>query len=256
MYCFRQELINDIYGNPLPSLEIKIDRVISYLVDHPEINELILSGGDPLTISFNKLKYLFTQITTKTQIKDLRIHTRNLIFAPQLITTRLAELLAQYRVRLYLHIIHPYEIDDIVIKHINLLQQAGVRVYCQFPILRSINDHSQVLIKLLRILDDLKITLINLFIPDPINYSAGFRIPLSRLLKLNNELFWYTPSWNSSARLVLDTPIGKVRYEDIVAWDHAQGEIIFQRDQKMVKYYDFPEQFDIPGELDTLLWKG
>ena len=57
-------------------------------------------------------------------------------------------------------------------------------------------------------------------------------------------------------RLVLDTAIGKVRREDMVAWDKAAGVITFQREGKNVTYHDFPEELDIPGEVETLLWKG
>lgn len=256
MYCFRQALLNDIYGHPLPPLEERIERVKAYLINHPDINELILSGGDPLMIKINKLQYLFEELINNTPIRDIRIHTRNLIFAPQLFTDKLIALLSKYHVRLYLHVIHPYEIDETIIKLLKRLQQAGIRMYSQFPILRRINDHVQVLEKLLRQLDELQINLINLFIPDPINYSASFRIPMHRLLKLTNELFWKTASWHSNARLVLDTPIGKVRYEDIVDWNQQNGEIIFQRAEQKIIYHDFPAQFDTPGELTTLLWKG
>jgi lysine 2,3-aminomutase len=136
------------------------------------------------------------------------------------------------------------------------LQSVGVRTYSQFPILRGINDHVKVLEQLLLKLDALRANPINLFIPDPINYSATFRVPMKRLLRLMDELYWSTGSWCNGVRLVLDTPIGKVRREDIAAWDETNGEIIFRREGKDVIYHDFPAELDEAGELKTLLWKG
>ncbi len=158
--------------------------------------------------------------------------------------------------RVYVHVIHPYEIEKNMMEAVRKMHDAGVRTYSQFPILRGINDHVQVLEKLLNKLDELQISPINLFIPDPINYSYGFRLPMKRLFQLMDELFWTTGSWANSVRLVLDTPIGKVRREDIVAWNEQAGQITFQRQEKEVVYYDFPTGLDQPGELDTLLWKG
>ncbi len=256
MYCFRQDVLTDIHGNPLPPLEERLSRVVDYLTKHPEVSELILSGGDPLNIPFRHLSHLFEQLAQKTKVTDIRIHSRNLVFAPQVVSDKVAELLGKYRARIYIHVVHPYEIEDKMIEVIKRLQDAGVRTYSQFPILRGINDHVQVLETLLRKLDDLRANPINLFIPDPISYSASFRIPMKRLLQLMDELYWTTSSWTNGVRLVLDTPIGKVRREDIIAWDKKSHQITFQREGKNVIYHDFPADLEQPGELDTLLWKG
>lgn len=256
MYCFRQDVLTDIHGNPLPPIEERVERVVQYLSKHPEVTELILSGGDPLNIPFHRLEYLFKQLSEKTAVQHIRVHTRNLVFAPHVVTQEVAELLSKYHARLYIHVVHPYEIEEKMTAVVRQLQRAGVRTYSQFPILRGINDHVKVLEQLLLKLDVLRASPINLFIPDPINYSATFRVPMKRLLRLMDELYWSTGSWCSGARLVLDTPIGKVRREDIAAWDEAKGEIIFRREGKDVIYHDFPAELDEAGELETLLWKG
>ncbi len=256
MYCFRQDVLTDLHGNSLPSLEERLNGVVNYLAGRPEVSELILSGGDPLNIPFHHLDHLFERLTQQTEVTDIRIHSRNLVFAPQVVSNKVAELLGKHRARIYIHVVHPYEIEDKMVAVVKQLQDAGVRTYSQFPILRGVNDHVQVLEKLLRRLDDLRANPINLFIPDPISYSAIFRIPMKRLLQLMDELYWSTGSWTNGVRLVLDTPIGKVRREDIVAWDETTGQITFQREGKKVIYHDFPSELDKPGELDTLLWRG
>lgn len=256
MYCFRQDVLTDIHGNPLPPLEERLDRVIDYLARTPEVSELILSGGDPLNIPLRHLTRLFERLASETAVTEIRVHSRNLVFAPHVVTDKVAELLGRYRTRIYIHVVHPYEIEERMEAVTKQLQDAGVRTYSQFPIMRGINDHVEVLERLLRRLDDLRANPINLFIPDPINYSATFRIPMRRLLGLMDGLYWTTSSWANGVRLVLDTPIGKVRREDMSGWDEANGRITFRRQGKEVVYHDFPAELDQPGELDTLLWKG
>jgi len=256
MYCFRQDVLTDSHGNKLPALEERLDNVVDYLAEHPQISELILSGGDPLNVPFRHLKGLFDRLVEETEVTDIRIHSRNLVFAPKVVTDKVAELLGQHQARVYIHVVHPYEIGEEMVTVIKRLQNAGVRTYSQFPILRGINDHVKVLEKLLRRLDDLRANPINVFIPDPISYSATFRIPMDRLLGLMDQLYWTTSSWTNGVRLVLDTPIGKVRREDIASWDREMGQIIFQREGKDVIYHDFPEALDEPSQLETLLWKG
>ena len=81
-------------------------------------------------------------------------------------------------------------------------------------------------------------------------------MPLKRLFRLVDELYWTTGSWTNGVRLVLDSPVGKVRREDIVSWDEGTGQVVFQRQGKNVVYHDFPAELDKPGELATLLWRG
>ncbi|MDM8525659.1 4Fe-4S cluster-binding domain-containing protein [Desulfococcaceae bacterium HSG8] len=256
MYCFRQDVLTDLHARELQAPEKRLDAVIAYLKDHPQVTEVILSGGDPLSVPFRHLERIMSRLDTETAVRDIRIHTRNIVFSPKVMSERVCELIGRYRVRLYLHLIHPYEIAEPVVKGITRLKFYGVRLYSQFPILRGINDRCEVLERLIRMMDDLGITPVNLFVPDPINYSAPFRIPMKRLFSLMDNLYWRTSSWNNSAHLVLDTPIGKVRREDIADWDEGNGLIIFRREGKTVTYHDFPGESDIPGDLETLLWKG
>lgn len=68
-----------------------------------------------------------------------------------------------------------------------------------------------------------------------------------------NELNLNTPSWINSTRFVMDTTIGKVRYENIKKWE--ENCITFSREGNEVKYYDLDEGIDIPSDLNKLLWK-
>lgn len=102
-------------------------------------------------------------------------------------------------------------------------------------------------------MDELHIRPLSIFIPDPIAYSASFRISFKRIIDIMNELNWNTPSWINATRFVMDTTIGKVRYENIKKWEG--NCITFSRDGQDVEYYDLDEGIDVPSDLNKLLWK-
>ena len=102
-------------------------------------------------------------------------------------------------------------------------------------------------------MDDLHIRPISIFIPDPISYSASFRINFDRIMKIQDELNWSTPSWINSVRFTLDTTLGKVRRENIV--EREGKRITFERENKRVDYYDLDDGIDIETDISTLLWK-
>jgi KamA family protein len=257
-YCFRQDVLAELHTEKSEDegLDQKLERLQGYLGEHPEIQEVILSGGDPMTLSAARLEKILTALKDSAKIQHIRIHTRTLIFSPKVFNPKTIEVLANANVRLVMHCIHPYEICNEVENTINQLDDAGVRLYNQFPLLRKVNDHPKLLSRLLTHLDNLGIRNLSMFIPDPINYSASFRIRLKRLFAIIDDLNWTTPSWINSTRVVLDTHHGKVRREDLKSYDDKNNLAIFLREGHDIPYPDLPEDLDEPGDLRTLLWKG
>jgi lysine 2,3-aminomutase len=253
-YCFRQDVLSD----PLlqkNALDHKLEILSDYLAKNRDITEVILSGGDPMSLAYTQLEKIISCLQNIPQVESIRLHTKTISYAPQVFTDEKMKLLGDARVRLVFHIVHPYELCDEVTAKIKELQQHGIRCYNQFPLLRNINDHVDVLIKLLKLLDDLNVRNLSMFVAEPVKYSASYRISLPRLFSLLDELNWRTPSWINSTRFALDTPIGKVRREDLQSYDAQTRVAIFKRQCNEVRYQDFPQELDIPGELTTLLWK-
>lgn len=254
MYCFRQDVLADPTISE-ESLDIKVDALVAYLKREPEVKEVIFSGGDPLNVGLEGLRKTILQIRAQTCVRSFRVHTRNVVFAPQSLTDKMCAFFAEHDVRLVVHAVHPYELHDTARNALARATNAGVRCFAQFPILRGINDHPQVLIQLLRLLDELRVRPLTMFVPDPINYSATFRLRLRRLLDIVREIHLSTPAWISAVRVVLDTSIGKVRPQDIVEWREREDMIVFERDGQRVRYTDLPVALDKPGNLETMLWK-
>jgi len=256
-YCFRQDVLAELHENEptFTTLDQNLTHLKEYLGQRPEVQEVILSGGDPMTIAYPKLEHVLRTLKEEAKVPHIRIHTRTLIFSPKIFKPETVQLLADTNVRLVNHTIHPYEICEEVEHYIGELRAAGVRLYNQFPLLRKVNDHPEVLRQHLTRLDELEIRNLSMFIPDPINYSAAFRIRLKRLFSLIDELNWSTPSWVNSTRVVLDTHYGKVRREDLKEYDEESGQAVFVREGNRIPYPDLPADIDEPGDLKTLLWK-
>lgn len=249
-YCFRTYNLSKFQQSNLKeTIKNKISVLKKYLQANPNIKEVIFSGGDPLSIGYDNMKYVLDELKKW----DIRIHTRAIVYEPSIFTKAMIDLLNKHNVRLVFHINHPYEIDEDVEEKINEIRKQGIRMYSQFPLLRGINDNSKVLIKLLIKMDELNIRPLSIFIPDPISYGAVNRVSASRIEQIMNEVHWNTPSWINSTRFVMDTTIGKVRRENIIKKD---GKCItFSRDGKTVDYYDLDDEIDVPSDIRILLWK-
>ena len=254
LYCFRQDLLDDLHGREDHAFEARTEALRARLKVEPEVREVILSGGDPLTLPANALAGILETIKGFPHLRPARLHTRAPVFQPKSLSSAKIEALARYRVRIVLHVVHPYELCAEVEDLIGRLRAAGLRLYNQFPLLRGVNDHETVLARLLERLDELHVRNLSIFVPEPITGSATYRLAYDRILALWRQLNWSNPSWITATRLALDTPFGKVRPEDEIA--REEGHILFRREGRTIRYPDFPQEHDRPGQVETLLWQG
>lgn len=255
-YCLRQELLGADNAFKSETLSGALTGLRDYLRAHPRVREVILSGGDPLSLGFEDFSMLLNTLRQDLEIPFIRIHSRALVYAPGLfMQPRLLDLLARSDVRLVLHIVHPYELCDTVKETIEALIWAGVRLYNQFPILRKINDHPDVIRTLLEDLDVLRVRNLSVFAPDPVPFSSPYRIPIRRMLSIMDTVALQSPSWINATRFVFDSPLGKLGRENLIGFDEQNSTALFMRDGRHLNYPDVPEDMDDPGDPGTLLWK-
>ena len=256
-YCFRQDVLFEWHARGPEALDAAVAELLAHVEAHPAVREVILSGGDPMTLPTAALARVLEPLHAHPRIERLRLHTRTIAFAPRAFDDpeKLA-LLARTGVRLVFHLVHPYELCEAVRATIARVRGAGIRCYNQFPLLRGINDHATLLERHLELLDELGVRNLSVFVPEPITGSAAFRVSWDRFERLVDRINRTTPSWINATRFVLDTPIGKVRREDVVGRDRRAGTVTFERDGRRVVYPDLPEALDEPGEIGTLLWRG
>lgn len=145
-YCFRRHFP---YQENLPKNEDWLN-IKNYIESQPDINEVIFSGGDPLTLSNRKLKLWIDHLESLPQIKFLRIHSRVPIVIPNRVDEELVSLLKNSRLRIILvvHSNHAAELDDLTCARLSLLVQQQITVLNQAVLLKGINNSAQVLVDL------------------------------------------------------------------------------------------------------------
>ncbi|MDO7477956.1 EF-P beta-lysylation protein EpmB [Acinetobacter baumannii] len=142
-YCFRRHFP---YQENLPKNEDWLN-IKNYIESNPDINEVILSGGDPLTLSNRKLALWLERLSSLKQVKILRIHSRVPIVIPNRIDEELISLLKNSRLRIILvvHSNHASELDDFTCSKLLQLSEHHTTVLNQAVLLKGVNDSAQTL---------------------------------------------------------------------------------------------------------------
>lgn len=146
-YCFRQHFP---YSSEHASGAFSQDA-IDHIAKTPSIEEVILSGGDPLMLATDRLKALTDQLATISHIKRLRIHTRLPIVLPDRITPSLMAWLSKlpWPVVMVVHANHAQEFDCTVDEALARIETTGTRVFNQAVLLRGVNDSAEALVELM-----------------------------------------------------------------------------------------------------------
>ncbi|TLU67091.1 EF-P beta-lysylation protein EpmB [Thalassotalea litorea] len=173
-YCFRRHFP---YEDNSPN-KLRWQQALDYIATHPQINEVIFSGGDPLMASDEHLSWLVTQLEKIAHVKRLRIHSRLPVVIPQRITPELVNLLKASRLKavMVFHINHPNEIDDEFTRSIEPLRKAFIPLFNQSVLLKGINDSAQVLCQLSEALFDIGIQPYYLHLFDAVQGAAHFDV--------------------------------------------------------------------------------
>lgn len=202
-YCFRREF-------PYPAASISdrnLDAVINYLLEHPSIEEIILSGGDPLTLSNRRLGNLLQRLSAVPHLKKLRIHSRQAIVMPSRINKELLVLLTElpFKACLVLHCNHANEIDQSVINQLSQLKTAGILLLNQSVILKGVNDNVEALCDLSQRLYDAGALPYYINALDRVQGSVHFLVEDEEAIQLVNEMRKHLPGY-LVPRLVKDIP--------------------------------------------------
>jgi lysine 2,3-aminomutase len=175
-FCFRREMVGS-KGTPL--MGSALDTALDYIRAHPEVWEVILTGGDPLTLSGRRLAAIFQRLTAIESVRVLRIHSRVPIVAPESIDEATLEALrAPLPVYLAVHTNHPDEITNEVVAALQRLSAAGVVLLSQSVLLKGVNDDARTLDALFRKLVRLKVRPYYLHHPDLAPGTSHFRVSI------------------------------------------------------------------------------
>ncbi|OHU86219.1 MULTISPECIES: EF-P beta-lysylation protein EpmB [Pseudoalteromonas] len=192
-YCFRRHF---------PYQENQLNKrslleVVEYVKQHPQINEVILSGGDPLMAKDDAITWLLDQLEPLKQLKRLRIHSRLPVVLPSRITDTLCERLAASRLKVILvnHINHANEIDETFSQAMQMLKRANVTLLNQAVLLKGINDTSAAQIALSEALFEADILPYYLHLLDKVEGASHFDVQESHAKSIMAQMLEALPGF-------------------------------------------------------------
>jgi len=208
-YCMRKRRIDEAAQVPADALR----EGIAYIKGNPRINEVILSGGDPFMLRDPALEEILRPLHDTPHIRVLRIHTRIPNAWPQRITASLAKRLAGYH-PLYINIQfnHPDEITPQARKACARLADAGIPLGSQTVLLRDVNDHPDILLRLFHSLLEIRVRPYYLHQLDRVPGTAHFRVSMDKALSLMGALRGRL-SGQAMPHLMVDLPGGGGKVE-------------------------------------------
>ncbi|MEK7610977.1 MAG: KamA family radical SAM protein [Patescibacteria group bacterium] len=206
-FCTRRRKVSDLKKGQLTPKDLSV--IAGYLSAHPEINEIVISGGDPLTAP-ELLKELLKKCQKIKSLKIIRIHTRIPVSNPKLVTPGLIKILNSIKGKpLYLsiHFEHPDELTPETIAAVNKIRKTGAILLSQSVFLKGINDSFETLKELFIRLTELGVRPYYLYRCDPVAGAEHFRVPFEREIEIMTKLR-VNLSGISCPLYALDAPTG------------------------------------------------
>lgn len=202
-YCFRR---NFPYSDNRPGRE-NWQSALQYIAAHPEIDEVILSGGDPLSATDDYLSQLVDALASLPQITTLRLHTRLPLVLPARVTPELIQALQRPTLHtvVVIHANHPNELDKASEASLLRLKQAGFTLLNQSVLLRDINDRPETLAALSRTLFHCGVLPYYLHVLDKVRGAEHFFISDDQARGIVRELLAQLPGY-LVPRLVREAP--------------------------------------------------
>jgi lysine 2,3-aminomutase len=240
-YCTRSRLVGRA-SDTSPSRRTW-EKALDYIAEHSEVRDVLLSGGDPLTLPDRELEWLLTRLRAISHVELVRIGTKIPMVLPQRITPELTEMLSRFHpLWISVHATHPDELSEESTGALERLANAGIPLGSQTVLLRGINDDPETMRKLMHRLLRCRVKPYYLYQCDPILGSSHFRTPVRVGLEVISAMRGHTTGY-AVPTYVIDAPGGggkvPVQPETIVSRD-TEG-LILRGFQGSLHRYPDPE---------------
>jgi lysine 2,3-aminomutase len=241
-YCTRSRMV----GNPGGEYNFSTsqwERALAYVEAHPQIRDVLLSGGDPLSIGDEKLDWLLTRLRRIKHVQFLRIGTKVPAVLPMRITRDLVKVLRKHHpLWMSVHVTHPSELTPEVTEATARLADAGIPLGSQTVLLKDINDDAAVMMRLMHGLLMRRVKPYYLYQCDPIKGSGHFRTPVEKGLEILRALRGHTTGY-ATPMFVVDAPGGggkiQLAPDNVVGRDG--GDLLLRNFEGRVFRYPDPE---------------
>ena len=240
-YCTRSRLVSNASGY---DFHPEYDKQIAYIAAHPEIRDVLLSGGDPLLLSDEKLETLLSRLRAIPHVEFLRIGTRIPIFLPQRITPELCAMLKKFHpLFMSIHANHPRELTTEVRDALGRLADAGIPLGNQSVLLKHVNDSVEVMKALVQKLLMCRVKPYYIYQCDLISGSAHLRASVAKGLEIMEKLRGHTTGY-AVPTYVIDAPSGggKVPINPEYVLCRNAGRVLIRNFEG--KVFEYPETAD------------
>ncbi len=249
-YCTRSRVVSGVGEQ---KLNMQHEAAFEYLENTPSVRDVLLSGGDPLLLSDNKLEKILSRLAAIPHIQFIRIGSRFPIFCPQRITPELCAMLKKYHpFFLSIHVNHPKELTTEVQEALGRLADAGVVMGNQSVLLKDVNDTVEIQKALVHKLLMCRVRPYYLYQCDLITGSSHLRTSASKGLEIIEGLRGHTTGY-AIPQFVIDGPGGggKIPLNPNYVVNHNSNEITLRNYEG--KQFTYPEPSDIPQEIKSEL---
>lgn len=240
-YCTRSRMVSNATGY---DFHPEFDRQIAYIRSHPEIRDVLLSGGDPLLLSDVKIEFLLSQLRAIPHVEFIRIGTRIPIFLPQRITPDLVAVLRQYHpLFISIHTNHPRELTTEVREGLARLADAGIPLGNQSVLLKGVNDNAEVMKAHVQKLLMCRVRPYYVYQCDLIRGSAHLRASVRRGIRIMDSLRGHTTGY-AVPQYVIDAPGGggKVPVNPQYVLSHNKDRVVIRNFEGHI--FEYPEAPD------------
>jgi len=235
-FCFRKRLFMSCERETVKDVSANIE----YIREHKEITNVLLTGGDPLTLETRHLESILRELREIPHVNIIRIGSKMLAYNPYRILNdpNLLYVLSRYstpekRIYLMAHFNHPRELTEVSIRAAEALRKAGVMVVSQTPILNGINDNPETMTMLFRKLSFAGISPYYVFQCRPTTGNRSFQIPVEQSYEIIQKSWQACSGLAKRARFIMSHATGKIEVVGTTA------EHVFMR------YHQAAEKADI-----------
>ena len=221
-FCTRKRKVGDPYSIPNDNLE----QGLNYIRQHPEIRDVIISGGDPLMMTDRKIEQVVSGLRAIEHLEIIRIGSRVPVTLPQRITPELCQILKKYHpFYITTHFNHPREITPETEKACGMLADVGIPLGNQAVLLRGVNDNSEVMKELMKKLLVIRVKPYYIYQADLVYGTDHFRTSVAKGLEIMASLRGHI-SGLGVPHYVIDAPNGggkiAIMPDPMVAFDEQE----------------------------------
>ncbi len=245
-YCTRSRVVG--HGEIMPN-ESRLQAMYEYLENATQVRDVLISGGDPLALSDDKLDGILTRLRSIKHIEFIRIGTKMPAVLPQRITPQFVKMLRKHHpLWMSVHFLHPDECTADSKRACERLVDAGIPLGSQTVLLKGVNDSVQTMQQLVHKLLMMRVRPYYLYQCDPISGSAHFRTPVAKGLEIIQGLRGHTTGY-AVPTYVIDAPGGGGKIP-------LQPDSVVERDGDWIilknfegKTFRYPDPLESPGAV-------